>query len=571
MDAKKQAATVRNALLGVGARLWVDLNNRQRRQEKDIGYIQLMLPEIMPALPETRGFVRRRILGEPPLSLWELERRFRRIAEDPRPVGVILHLRGFVMPLADLQNLRETIQKLRAAGKRVICFAQNYDLATYYVASVADEIILQPGGNVFTIGLRQEAVFFKDALARVGIEIDSIAISPYKGAADALTRSDISPEGREQINWLLDSRYDQLVDGIAAGRGFPPEKVREMIDNAPYLDTFAKGIAMIDAIRTEEELYGYLQTDTITTWEAADKKLLLRFRKPQQKYVALLPITGLMIPGESATPPGQSPVPLPIIGDGRVGDITIVRQVRALMQDDNVAAVVLYIDSGGGAATAAEAMQSALKELAQKVPVIAYMNGIAASGGYMVATAAEHIIAQPGTITGSIGVLLSKPIANKLRDMLDINAVEFKRGDNADILSGTTRFSDSQREWLRESIERTYDIFIEMVARARAMDKDQVDAVGGGRVWTGAQALDNGLVDQLGGLEDALSAARDRAGLRPDAPVGLVQGRDDPLPPQVADQANPAAHLAYLQAGVQFVTNTQPQVITSLIIPTTAR
>ncbi|MEO0564975.1 MAG: S49 family peptidase, partial [Chloroflexota bacterium] len=393
---------IRRAAVGAVGRLWVELNNQQRqRGEDEIGYITFTLPESMPALPETRGLIRRRILGEPPLSLWELERRFRRIGDDPRPTGVILNLRGFAMSLADLQALRNSITRLRDRGKKVVCFAQGYDLPMYYVASVADEIIIQPGGNVFTVGLRQEAVFLKDALARVGIEVDSIAISPYKGAADSLTRSEISEEGREQLEWLLDSRYQQIVDGIAEGRGLTADKVREQIDNAPYLDTFAKGIGMVDAIRTEEELFAYLNTKHITTWEDADKSLYLKFRNPQAEYVALLPITGLMVPGESAKPPGESPVPLPIVGDGRSGDITVVRQVRALMSDENVRALVLFVDSGGGAAVAAEAMQSALKELAAKIPVIVYMNSVAASGGYLVATAAPYIVAQPGTITGS--------------------------------------------------------------------------------------------------------------------------------------------------------------------------
>ncbi|MEM6528908.1 MAG: S49 family peptidase, partial [Chloroflexota bacterium] len=349
-------------------KLYVDLSNERRRGEA-FDYVLMMLPSQMPPLPEPRGLLRRRVFGEPPLSLWELERRFERISKDPRPKGVILHLRGFAMSLADLQTLRDSITRLRESGKRVYCFAQTYDLATYYVASAANEIILQPGGNVFTVGLRQEAVFFKDALERVGIEVDSIAISPYKGAADALTRNDISPEGREQLEWILDSRFEQIKAAIAEGRNFTPEKTQEIIDNAPYLDRFAKGISVIDAVLFEEELYTYLGTNRIVTWEEADSKLYIQPRLTQDKYIGVLEISGLMFPGESANPPVAPPIPLPIVDDGRVGDITVVRQVRALMQDENLAGLVLFVDSGGGAATAAEAMRAALVELAQKVPV----------------------------------------------------------------------------------------------------------------------------------------------------------------------------------------------------------
>lgn len=570
MTKKETPAIVRalkknNPLVGL-QKLYVKISNQQRRKTEAIDYILMDLPDAMPALPESRGLIQRRILGEPPLSLWELERRFNRIADDPRTKGVILFLRGLSMSLADLQTLRGIIKELQAAGKKVICYSQEYDLARYYIASAADEIIMQPGGTVFTVGLRQEAVFFKDALQQIGVEVDSIAISPYKGAADSFTRSEISAEGQEQLEWLLDSRFEQLIEGIAERGDFTPEKVHEIIDNAPYLDKFAKGITVIDALLYEEELYRHLETSSILTWEDADKVLTLKFRQPQEKYIAILPIEGLMFPGESANPPGDLPLPLPIVQDGRVGDITITRQVRALMQDENLAAVVLFVDSGGGAASAAEAMRSALAELAKKVPIVVYMNGVAASGGYLVSTPAKYIIAQPGTITGSIGVILSKPVAGGLRDKLYIKATEFMRGRNADILSGTKPFSDSQREWLRESIERTYDLFVTQVALSRDMELEDVDKVGGGRVWTGAQALANGLVDELGGLKRALEKARELANLPEHTPIALVTGKTKPLAPQVAEKANPAAYLSFLQGNTNTLLNSQPHMLSPIHI-----
>ncbi len=560
LNVKKRPLPPWNPLKGL-RRLYETISNQQRRRANAPDYVLMLLPERMPPLPEPRGFVRRRIFGEPPLSLWELERRFERIGNDSRPKGVILHLRGFAMSLADLQTLRDSIQRLRQRGKRVVIFAQQYDLATYYVATAGDEIIIQPGGNVFTVGLRQEAIFLKDSLERIGVEVDSIAISPYKGAADTFTRSDISPEGREQLEWLLDSRYEQIVQGIADGRDMTPEKVREVIDNAPYLDRFAKGISVVDAVLFEEELYTYLSTKNVMTWEEADKVLLLRHRPQTQKYVAVLKIEGFMVPGESATPPGDSPIPVPVVEDGRVGDITVVRQVRALTQDENLGALVLFVDSGGGAATAAEAMRSALAELAQKVPVVVYMNGVAASGGYLVSTAAQHIVAQPGTITGSIGVVLAKAIAGELRSKLYVRSVEFLRGNNADILSVTKPFSESQRTWFQESIERTYDIFVDHVARAREMETDAVDAIGGGRVWTGAQALENGLVDELGGFDVALKKARELANLPENTPIALVSSKTKPIVPQVAERANPAARLLFLHQNATLLCNSTPQLV----------
>ena len=332
-----------------------------RRQRSKIDYITILLPAQMPLLPERRSWLRKRVLGAPPVSLVELDRLLERIGNDPRPKGVILHLRGLTLSLADLQTLRGSLLRLRAKGKRVICFALGYDNATYYLASAADEIVLQPGGELNTIGMRREATFLKDALARVGVELESVAISPYKGAFDQFTRNDISPEGREQLEWLLDSQFNQWVQGIAEGRKLSADAVRAMIDAAPYLDEEALQNGYVDAAETEESLFRRLKAEHWLTWEAADKKLLKKWRKSADKVVGLLRIEGLMVAGTSGKPPIE--LPIPFIGGERAGDLTVVAQVRELMNDDRVGAVIVYVDSGGGAADAAEAMTSALLEL----------------------------------------------------------------------------------------------------------------------------------------------------------------------------------------------------------------
>lgn len=543
-------------------------NNRRQQAEGALDYILMDLPEAMPPLPEARGLIRRRIFGEAPLSLWELDQRFERIAADTRPKGVILVMSGLAMSLADLQTLRHSITKLRDSGKRVIVWAQAFDLALYYVASAASEVILQPGGNLFTVGLRQDALFFKEALETVGIEVESFAISPYKGALDSFTLNDMSVEGREQADWLLDSRYNQIISGIAEGRGWTQEKANDVIDNAPYLDTFAKGIGVVDALLFQEELNKYLQTHAIVTWEDADDKLLIKFRRPQEKYIAILKVEGLMVTGESASPPGDIPIPLPIVDDGRVGDVTLVGQVRALMEDKDAAAVVLFIDSGGGSADAAESMYSALLELAKDRPLIAYMNGVAASGGYMVAAPARRIVAQPGTITGSIGVVAARISATVLRDRLKINAVGLQRGRNANILSPNEPLSREQREWFGQSITRAYDLFLDIVAKGRGIPKEDVDAVAGGRVWTGEQALEHKLIDQLGGLRDAIAAACELAGIPADSPVAVVTDKPKALAPAIAETANPAAYLRYAERGLTVIGAGRPLVWMPFVIET---
>lgn len=514
------------------------LRNRLRRRHR-IDYIWLTLPGELPALPESRSWLMRRIQGAPSISLWELERALKRLAADPRPKGIILNLRGVSMPLADLQTLRDHIRTLRAAGKRVIAYAQSYDMASYFLASACDEIILQPGGELATVGLRQQAVFLKDALAMIGVSFDVVAISPYKGALDSLSRSEISPEGREQLEWLLEARYDLLVREIAAGRKQPVEAVRAMIDAAPHVEAAAASAGYVDAVLYEEQLPDHLDARHIVAWKRAQRLLLMPKPKSPStnKYVAILPITGMMMPGESGSPPVDLPLPLPVVGDDRAGDLTLVKQVRQLLEDENAAAVVLFIDSGGGAVITAEAMTSALTRLAETRPVVAFMNAIAGSGGYEVATPAQWIVAQAATITGSIGVVTAKVVTGGLRDRFGVQTVELTRGANADLFSEGMPFSETQRQQVRAMIEHSYRQFVEKVARSRKMSPEAVDAVGGGRVWTGEQALERGLVDEIGGLAAALAKARQLASLPEDARAVILEPGGSWLPPRHKDAA----------------------------------
>jgi protease-4 len=529
------------------------LRNRLRRRRK-IDTLLLTLPASMPALPEARSWLRRRVQGAPPLSLWELDRIFQRIAADPRPKTVILRINGLVLPLADLQTLRGSILRLRASGKRVVTFAQYYTLGQYYVASAADEILLQPGGELMTTGLLQEAVFLKDALGMAGVGLDVVAITPYKGAYDQFSRDTISPEGREQLEWLMDSRFGMILGAIAEGRHLSTESARRMIDTSPHTAESALASGYVDAVVNEEGFAAHLRSEHIALWKDADKTLLLRRTARGEKRVVLLKISGLMMPGESAAPPID--LPIPFVGGARAGDQTIVRQVRGLMRDQSAAAVVLFIDSGGGAVVAAEAMTSALEPLAKKVPLVVYMNAVAASGGYYVATPARWIVAQPGTITGSIGVITAKPVTGGLREKLRVTTLEFTRGANAGIYSDTAPFTEAQRAQVRRSIEAAYRQFVERVANSRRMNFAAVDAISGGRVWTGEQALKNGLIDQTGDLRDAIAKAREFARLPDDAPVALVAGKGKPLPPPL-----PAAALSYLLDNVRALANGTAQAI----------
>ncbi len=543
--AAQTANGLRNFLQPLTHLVVTTLNQQRLRTSTPLDYIQLMLPAQMPALPERRNLIQARLMGAAPLSLVDLERIFRRIADDPRPKGVILMLRGFAMTLADLQTLRDSIRRLRERGKRVICYAHSYDMAMYYVASAADEIWMQPGGSLITTGLVMQQTYLREALDTIGLEIDPVAITPYKSAVDMFARSTPSPEVEAMMNWLLDSRYEMMVDGIAQGRNLEQSAVHHMIDAAPYTDDEALANGFVNALLNEEGFYAHLNTTHISLWEDADKVVPLRVPPTGNRYVAVMHLTGNIVEGESGAPPVD--IPIPFVGGERMGDLTVTRLVRNLMHDDHAAALVLFIDSGGGSAAASEAMASALEELAKTRPIVVYMHSVAASGGYYIATPADWIVAQPGTITGSIGVISAKLVNTDALRKLKFNPYTYLRGENASMFTPIEPFTEQQRAKMVQQIERIYQQFVQRVADARKLKPAQVDAIGGGRVWTGKQALENGLVDELGGFYEALAKARELAKLPDDAPAALIQGKGKPMPAQLADQMNPAAALQYWQ------------------------
>jgi protease-4 len=540
------------------------LRNRWRLRYRDLDYILIRLPGTFPPLPERRSWLEERIFGPAPLSLWELEDMFDQIAADRRTRGIVLDIEMLQMTLADLQTLRNMMFRFRAKGKRVVVFAPGLSTGEYYVASAADEILMQPTSELSVTGLSTSAFFLKDALAMLGVELDVIAISPFKDAFDQFARADISPEGRAQIDWLLDSRFAQIVQGIAEGRGMTDDAVRAMINGAPYVDTAALEAGFVDRLLLEDDLPAHLGVERLTDWDDADRRLLLPKPPPRRRdYVAVLRIEGMITSGESERNPADLPIPIPVpvLGEAQAGSATLQEEARQILRDDSVAAVVLYIDSPGGSVVASEAMGAALERIARTRPVVAYMNGVAASGGYWVALPARHIIAQPGTTTGSIGVISAKPVAHGLQDVLRIHPVMFKRGANADIYDVTTPFTEAQRAQMHAAVAHAYDQFVAGVARGRNMDAAAVDAVAGGRVWTGEQALAHGLIDELGDFKAALAKARALAGLPDDCDAWFVEPHKHPLAPEISEHANPAAALRRALRLAQSLTSGRAQAI----------
>ncbi len=520
---------------------WTTLANGLRHLRAAPDYVTFTLAGSYPALrPPHRGWLARR-LSPTPASLMDLADRFSALARDPRVRGVVLHLRPLKLPLAELQWLRVEIQRLREAGKHVCAWSHTYTNASLYVASAADEVLLQPGGHVHPLGFKLGVTFLTGGLNKLGLEAEVVQISPYKSGMDVLTRTTMSDEAREMYDWLLDSQFEALVDGLAEGRGVERERALAWVDGSPYTDLEAVEAGLVDGLLSEEALperLGEGSAARLLPWEAARGRLHRRVRRPASRHVALLRVEGDIVDGENARPPFKPPFRLPLLLNERAGDLTVVQQARRAAEDKRAAALVVYVDSGGGSATASEAMAAALEQVAARKPVVVVMGAVAGSGGYYVATPGAWIVARPGTITGSIGVLNGHISNRGLLDKLGLTRDLLLRGERADFGDASRPLTEQERAVMWKGITRTYDVFLDRVTASRKLAREAVDAVGRGRVWTGRQALDHGLVDALGGLREGVEKARALAGLPAHAPLVERYRVKQPLaPPEPAGAA----------------------------------
>jgi protease-4 len=540
--------------------LWWLISSIRRSIGAPPAFVIFVLENDLPALPDPPRPLWQRFTSRPRLSLSELGERFDAIARDPRIKGVVLHLRPVGMPMATLQDLREMIATLRKSGKRVVAWAPFYSTGTYYLACACDEILLMPAGAIQPLGFVSTGMFLRDGLARFGIEADFVQISPYKSAADVLTKSQMSNELREQVTWLLDSQSKELLSAIAEGRLRDEEGARQLVDGSPYGDDTALEARAVDALVAEEELGERLGQGAggpvaIGTWDRAQSKM----RSPaptlgRGRYVAVLRIEGTIVDGRSGRLPVKPPIEVPLVGDDRSGDLSVVQAARQIAGDKRAAAVVLYVNSRGGSATASEAMRQALTVIAARKPLVVAMGPVAASGGYWVSTPASWIVARPGTLTGSIGVLTGKIVTGGMWSKLMFNRETIAFGRHATIESDETLYTDEEREIVRGQIDRIYKLFLDVVSKARKMTPEDVHPIAAGRVWTGRQAYERKLVDELGGLEAAARKARNLAGLPDTAPMREARTPKRMIPPPAT--ASAAGYFGYLLEGVSLLSRT---------------
>jgi protease-4 len=477
------------------------------------------MTEAQPADPLLRP------LGWGKATLRNTVRGLRLAREDPHVLGLIVRTGGAHRPLAQAQELRDAVAAFRAAGKPAVTWAETYGelglgTVAYYLASVFDAIWLQPSGDVGITGLAAEATFLRDALHRAGLEPQFEARHEYKNAPNMFTEQAYTATHREATGRIVDSALAQMVAGIAEARRLTPEQVRALVDQAPLSAGQALAAGLVDHLGYRDQAYAAIRA---TIGRPAKLSYLGRYvanRTPldstrrairrDKRIVALVDAIGAIRLGRSG----------PSLLGAACGADTVNASLRAAIADDHVRAIVLRVDSPGGSYVASDAIWRTTR-LARKAgkPLVVSMGGLAASGGYFISMDADRIVAQPGTLTGSIGVFGGKVVTAGLLDRVGIGHDAVTAGEHARIHSPRVPFDAADRAMLVTWLDRVYDDFTAKVAAGRGLTREAVHEVARGRVWTGADAAERGLVDTLGGLDDAVRIARAEAGLPADAPV----------------------------------------------------
>ena len=485
---------------GLGMYNRFDENQEHRNS---VGYISLSQ-----ALHTTRHVRRNAFLD---VQMDEIERTLKVAKLDREIAGALIKIGGGRYGIGRLQEIRDAILDFKASGKKVIGYMTNCSTGNYLLASVCDRVVLHPSGEVRLVGLRSETSFYKGILDKLGIRADLEHIGKYKSASDIFTREEMSNAHREVQNAILDDLYDQLTQSIAERRSWSQDDVKSLIDQGPFTAKQALMHGIVDQLAYRDELKDIAKDLSGKDCRLVKARQYLGIVEYEYDWevplpkIAVITAEGMMMTGESFTDP--------FTGTRTMGSATIARAIRNVRKDSSVKAVVLRIDSGGGLVVAADTIWRELMRLKDVKPLVVSMGDVAGSGGYYIAAPAEVIVAEPGTITGSIGVISGKYSLKGLYDKIGLHKEIIKRGKHADFYTDYGDYPAEEREIVHAQIQEIYDDFIDKVAEGRGMTREAVDQIGRGRIWTGKQAKEIGLVDELGGLNLALSIARRKAGL----------------------------------------------------------
>lgn len=488
--------------------------------------------------PETSGFDPLAMItgGSRPVSLRDTVSAIYRAAEDPRVAGLIARVQLTASPSAAVQELREAIVAFTAA-KPSLAWAETYPgTLSYYLASAFGEVWMQPAGSVGLIGFASNATFLRDAFDKAGIEAEVVARGEYKSAANRFTEHGFTEAHREAVTRMLESIREQVWEAVGTSRKLDAAALDALADRAPLLREEAVSSGLVDRIGFRDEAYDRIAelvgVKDVSEENAPPRLYLSRYagaarsrlippapsvpgRRPKPT-VAVINVDGTIVDGRGG------PQFLPF-GTSTVGSDTIAPALREAAADDSVSAIVVRVNSPGGSVTASETLWREVEKGRKRgKPVVASMGSVAASGGYYIAVAADAVVASPATITGSIGVLTGKLVIRDLLGRLGVGSDTVRTNANADAWAIDTPFTPEQRAHREAEADLLYADFVARVADGRNLTKDAVDRVARGRVWTGADALERGLVDELGGFRTALRRAKILAGLDEDADVRIV-------------------------------------------------
>jgi len=438
----------------------------------------------------------------------------RRAAQDSRIRAVVLEPEGLSVGWAKLEEIRGDVEQFRKSGKPVFAYLRNPSAREYYLALAADRICLGPEDPLMLKGMRAEILYFRNTLAKIGVSVDVEHDGKYKDFGDMFTRSDMSPETKEVLNSLLDELYGNLVDRIAAARRKQPDQVRALIDQGPFSAPDALEAGLVDELRFEDQMWGELR-QRLQVGEP-NKVALSRYLKASPRTVprnhfALVVAEGDIVRGDPSDDGGE--------GLTSYGFDKLLREAAA---DPLVKGILVRIDSPGGEVTASDEMWREMSLASRKRPVVISMSDVAASGGYYMALTGDSIVAYPETETGSIGVVFGKPNLHGLYDKLGITKDSLQRGRNAGIDSDYNSLDADQRALIERGIDQSYHEFVAKVATARHRAIADIEPVAEGRVWLGSQAKPRGLVDELGGLDAAVTLLKKKAGIATGEDVGLL-------------------------------------------------
>lgn len=457
------------------------------------------------------------------LILREAVESLHRAARDPRVKALVIHAGWGEPGLAQVQELRDAIADFRAQGKPVTAFAETFGEAGngtlhYFLASAAGELWMQPSGDVGITGFSLEQPYLRQLLSDYGVRAQVGQRDEYKGAMAIFTETRLPEPQRRNLQRYLDSALTQIVTAVAESRNLEAGAVRALIDTAPHRGALAQQRGLVDRL-------GYWDQMSDAVLEAAGEEAellsLADYARETEPEEAEGPIIALVH--------GIGPVVLdhgendPVFGKVSMGAVDVRRALADAIDDPEIAAILFRVDSPGGSYVASDTIWREVQRARDLgKPIVVSMGNVAGSGGYFVAAAAHSIVAQPGSLTGSIGVVSGKFSLNELWRDIGVNWDGVQAGRRANLWSPNAPFSREEWDWLQSTLDATYDDFTYKVAQGRNLDREQVLAVAGGRIWSGADAVDAGLVDALGGYRKALGLAKEAAGIPADASVRLL-------------------------------------------------